>query len=293
MDNQRNGSSFHTSVDIFGGGDTEYNQGLASRGEDEKTAEKTGLVKPVIPGEKKKRRTKRSRNYLPAILITAVVLIAFILFLKSPVFTIEYIQIDGNYILSDQEILDTSGVAKGQNMFGKNAHKAKSKLKDNPYISSVNIDRKIPDTYVIKIEEITPSIAVKYSDEKYIILDSEGKVIDCTDSTMTATLLNGVTVKKYKIGSEPKLKGISNLNKLLSMINVLNAEDLYFKQVEIVDSDTIKGNITDTLTCQGTYENISLYAKELKSALYDINQKGYDSGEIYISDAGYASFNPE
>ncbi len=293
MNKGRNGSSFYTSVDIFGGGDTEYNQGLASRGEDEKTAEKTGLVKPIIPGEKKKSRAKRSRNYIPVILITAIVIIAFVLFLKSPVFTIEYIQIDGNHILSDQEILKISEISKGQNMFEKSAGKVKSNLKDNPYIGNVKITRKIPDTYAIKVEEVLPSAAILYGENKYIILDSNGIVIDCADSNMTATILNDVTVKKYKVGSEPKIKGACNMSKLLAMLNAINAEDLYFKQIDFIDAETVKGYITDTLTCQGDYENISLYAKELKRALYDINEKGYDSGDIYISESGYASFNPK
>ena len=87
---------------------------------------------------------------------------AFVLLLRSPLFDISVIEVEGNQLMSDGEIIEMTGVKEGDNLFSISSRKVKAKLKKNAYIASAGIDRKIPDTYVIKIEEKIPTLAVKY-----------------------------------------------------------------------------------------------------------------------------------
>ena len=216
---------------------------------------------------------------------------AIFLILRSPLFDISYIRVEGNSLLSDEEIVEMAGVAEGDNMFSVSSRKVRNTLEENAYIASAEIDRQIPDTYVIKIEENKPTLAIKFQ-ENYVILDEDGTAIDYSENSQTATILSGISITEYEIGRIPTLQEGCDLSAVLAMLRDVNDSGLYFKRMEMVTSTSVKANITDTLLCQGECADIAENVESIKAAVYDLGQKGVSRGVIYISGDGYAAFNP-
>ena len=178
-------------------------------------------------------------------------------------------------------------------MFSVSSRKVRNTLEENAYIASAEIDRQIPDTYVIKIEENKPTLAIKFQ-ENYVILDEDGTaIVGYSDfASQTATILSGISITEYEIGRIPTLQEGCDLSAVLAMLRDVNDSGLYFKRMEMVTSTSVKANITDTLLCQGECADIAENVESIKAAVYDLGQKGVSRGVIYISGDGYAAFNP-
>lgn len=293
MNNDRENDSFRTSTDIYGGMDTDYNtQYIPFDAEEDFESGGGDAEFGNAPESKKKRKKKRrKKHYMLRLALILAAAAAFVLLLRSPLFDISVIEVEGNQLMSDGEIIKMTGVKEGDNLFSISSRKVKAKLKKNAYIASAGIDRKIPDTYVIKIEEKIPTLAVKYK-SKYVILDEEGRAIDYAEDVRGATVLTGVSVSKYEIGEIPAVNDGCDFTALLNMINKVNESGLYFKRIEMLTATSVKANITDTLLCQGECINIAENTEELKAAIYDLGQKQVSRGVINVSGDGYASFNP-
>ena len=54
---------------------------------------------------------------------------AFVLLLRSPLFDISVIEVEGNQLMSDGEIIEMTGVKEGDNLFSISSRKVKAKLK--------------------------------------------------------------------------------------------------------------------------------------------------------------------
>ena len=295
MKKEREHDSFRTSTDIYGGVDADYETHFpADNGEqpeyapDGESTEETEAEEPVKRRRKKKRRKKHYMLRLILILIAAGIVF---LLLRSPLFEISYIRVEGNSLLSDEEIIEMAGVSEGDNMFSVSSRKVRKALEENAYIASVKIDRQIPDTYVIEIKEKKPTLAIRFQ-QNYVILDENGTAIDYSEDSQTATILSGISVTEYEIGRVPSLQEGCDLSAVLSMLEKVNDSGLYFKRMEMVTATSVKANITDTLLCQGECTDIAENVESIKASVYDLAQRGVSRGVIYISGDGYAAFNP-
>lgn len=95
--------------------------------------------------------------------------------ITDPQFNIRTISIENNITMTEQEILDASGVSKGQNIFMINLKYCTSQLLKFPNVKSVSIAKKLPDVLVIRIYE-REAVAQLFNG-RYFFLDDEGVVL--------------------------------------------------------------------------------------------------------------------
>lgn len=277
-----------TQTDIYRGYDTDYN---ISRQPDEyiDAVQPDGVhEKQKVPVKRKKRRKK---HYFLRFLLTAAVIAAAYAFITSSVFSIDSIVIEGNTLMSDDEIIELSGVSKGDNMFKQTERRVKKALTVNHYIADVSVSRDMPNIYKISIVERIPVIAVPYSG-MYVILDEEGVVVDEADSTMHATLVTGITVSSCETGKQPVFDDSANFRQVSSLIKAVNESGMFFKKVELENSLSVKGYVTDTLICSGQSGDIIAQLEQIKAVLYDLDSKSIKRGIIRVGSDGYISFSP-
>ena len=278
-----------TQTDIYSGYDTAYDT-MSWQTDDEKAkAQSAEPEKPAAPAKKRKKR--RKKHYLLRFLVLIALIAGAYVFLTSPVFSIDQITIEGNTLMSDDDIIKLSGVKVGDNMFERTGHKVKEALTENKYIADVKVSRELPNIYKIKITERQPVIAVSYNG-KYIILDEEGYAVDEADSTMHATLVTGIKIKKYELGEIPKFDDSANFKEASELIKAVNDSGMFFKKVELGSSMTVKGYVTDTMVCSGQSSDIISQLEEIKAVLYDLDQKGIKRGVIRVGSDNYISFSP-
>ena len=278
-----------TQTDIYSGYATDYDT-MSWQIDDEKAkAQSAEPEKPAAPAKKRKKR--RKKHYLLRFLVLIALIAGAYVFLTSPVFSIDQITIEGNTLMSDDDIIKLSGVKVGDNMFEQTGHKVKKALTENKYIADVKVSRELPNIYKIKITERQPVIAVSYNG-KYIILDEEGYAVDEADSTMHATLVTGLKINKYELGEIPKFDDSANFKEAGELIKAVNDSGMFFKKVELGSSMTVKGYVTDTMVCSGQSSDIISQLEEIKAVLYDLDQKGIKRGVIRVGSDNYISFSP-
>lgn len=275
-------------ADIYGGYDTDYDTSwqFGEEAAAQRSAEPEKNKKPA-----KKRKKRRKKHYFLRFLLMVAAVAACYAFLTSSVFSIDRVVIEGNTLLSDDEIIELSGVAQGDNMFKQTGHKVKKALKENQYIAKAKISRELPNIYIITITERIPVIAIQYKG-KYIILDAEGYVVDEADSTMHATLVTGLKINEYELGKVPEFSDSANFKGVSALIEAVNDAGMFFKKVEIGNSLSVKGYVTDTLVCSGQSSDIISQLEEIKAVLYDLNQKEIKRGIVKVGSDNYISFSP-
>lgn len=278
-----------TQTDIYGSYDTDYDTRSWLDDDENAAAQDDGPEQPAGPAKKRKKR--RKKHYFLRFLVLVALIAGAYVFLTSPVFSIDQVIIEGNTLMSDEDIMKTSGIKIGDNMFEQTGRKVKAALTENKYIADVKVSRELPNIYKIKITERTPVIAVSYNG-KYVILDEEGYAVDEADTTMHATLVTGLKINKYELGEVPKFDDSANFKEASQLVKAVNDSGLFFKKVELGSSMTVKGYVTDTMVCSGQSSDIISQLEEIKAVLYDLDQKEIKRGVIRVGSDDYISFSP-
>lgn len=269
----------------YGGFDTDYS------GSNEFEAE-SGSGTPVQPLSRKElKQLQKARRRKILIAVLAVILFC-LLISRTPLFGISEIIVRDNIMFTDEEIIAASGMSPGDNIFRMSKRKIrKTVMQNNPYMVDVKVDRKLPDVLVMTVVENDPVLALPCGEE-FLILDKDGLAVEMRDSQLTATLLTGMEVKSYSVGTAPDVSDKQSLKLILRMVNDVNEAGVFFRQVDIPNPLAIQAYVTETLSCYGTPEAIRENVEGLKALLYDLSLKGYPNGVIYMGDDGYATFSP-
>ncbi|OFI07552.1 cell division protein DivIB [Clostridium acetireducens DSM 10703] len=166
-----------------------------------------------------------------------------ILCLKHPIFNIKNIEVFNNKNIQKQEIVKSSQIYIGNNIFYVNTSNVERDILRNPYILNVNIKRKIPNKICIYVTERQ----VKFYNKKnkdYIIVDKQGIALQKKSNIkhMNLLMLEGLDFNKAEVGKtipcddKRKYEVISKISNLVDK-NISNIE---FSLVDIKDLLDIK-----------------------------------------------------
>lgn len=151
-------------------------------------------MQPVVYTEPK--AFNRSRLIMQLIIIMAVVM-ALILGL-SIFFKVENITVSGCDAYSAWTIREASGIEEGDNLMTFSRAKASARIRaELPYVESVRIGIKLPNTVNIEITEIDVVYAIQCQDQIWWLITSEGEVMEQGDDTVidNYTRIEGVELR--------------------------------------------------------------------------------------------------
>ena len=133
--------------------------------------------RPLTPGEARRRRVRR--GILAGVLI-AVLLAAGFLISAAVLFKIETVTVespDGQLAYDDSQIVAAFGQPAGENLFGFNTAEAQQAIAAAlPYLESVEIKRRLPDTVVITATPAVETYTVE-SAAGWAVLSQSYKVL--------------------------------------------------------------------------------------------------------------------
>jgi hypothetical protein len=235
---------------------------------------------------------------LRVLLILAVIAAAAVV-INLPYFAIQNVSVIGNQQVSDAEILRLAEVDEEQSIFGLNMLLAKHRVKLNPYIESVNINRKLPDTVEIIVTEkpAFAQLATLEEEEKprrYVAVDSEGIVLEISEKKMKTTYIKGVTVTRARLRDKVEVREESAYNKAMDIIAAAQETDMFFKRISIRGS-WVEVRIYGDLMCEGRCANVisTLRAGTLKTVVYRLYQQNVSRGTVNVGDNNYCAFTPK
>ena len=151
-----------------------------------------------------RHRKRRKRSYtLYYLLLLFFVLISGITLSLTVFFNIETIKVNGSSLNSAEQIINQSGIKKGNNLFRINPEKAAKLLKDNMQnIDSVRIERKFPSSLIINVTDAVPTYYVT-DGNSYTVISEGNRILDTgiAKEQVTAPIrLEGLEVSKFQKG---------------------------------------------------------------------------------------------
>lgn len=128
---------------------------------------------------KKQRKASKRRKITPFLIVMSVFFVAAAIYLcLTMLFNVDHIRIIGNTIYEEHQLIETSGIEKGENLFEVDTAYAENKLYSvYNYIEDVEVKRSFPNAVTITITEAVPFSVVEEADG-YTLVSGGGKVLE-------------------------------------------------------------------------------------------------------------------
>ena len=143
---------------------------------------------------KKVKKIRKIKTKPIIITIVSIIVIFGVVYLLS-LFPITNIYIKGNTYFNDWTIITEAGIDNYPSFLLTSKSKIKKRLKDNSYIKSVNVKKKLFGKIIIEIEE--KKILFRKSDNNKLVFEDGSEIEDGFDNTIAPLLLNYVPDTKY------------------------------------------------------------------------------------------------
>lgn len=98
-------------------------------------------------------RPKRGNGKLLRLVFVFFIILFIILFFQSSMSKISEIVVEGNELVSQDDIIQTAGVLSGDNFFTLRTGQVKQRLAKHPFIESVEVQKSFPGVLKVKIKE--------------------------------------------------------------------------------------------------------------------------------------------
>ena len=247
-----------------------------------------------INKKKMSRRRKLKKNMLSVLLAVVVMCVGLVL-VFSLFFKINTITISGDKVYSDKMVADKSGIEMGENLFKVNEEKLTEKLsKDLPYIKSVTVERKLPDTIIINVEA-AKEVAAITTKKGFVLLDETGKVLDKNASILkeNVAVINNVKLKEYIEGEKVVLTDEKKTETLIKLFEAIkNADMQLLTEIDLKNVNDIKIKYDDRITfAVGSLTNIETKLARGVAALEKENEiNAYSEGTLDLKTEPYVYF---
>lgn len=160
-------------------------------------------------------RRKNKHNTFESLFFILLVLIAGYVFLKSPLFDIQNIEVRDNQYLTEESVRAATDVTTGVNIFKVNLAEAAEQLEKVPMIKDARVVRALPATVVITVVERRP-IGLLPLETSFVEVDQEGICLrEASPATIGIPVITGLEVSFLSLGDVVQA---ANLDDALLMI---------------------------------------------------------------------------
>jgi cell division protein FtsQ len=242
---------------------------------------------------------RKSHTLLKVGMLAMFLLLAALLggtILLGDTFRIHNVLIEGTTYVSNEELIQLSGIREGENIFFLDTALVKQRIESNPMLLVSSVIRKYPDTVLLEIIERNPTAVVEYMGS-YGVLDEQGRVLRIESSLPAGNypLLTGLRLTQVEVGKAVGIdnkKQVSAMNTILTAFSSANAlTDI--AEINLVDTLSIEMVSRTGITIQlGDEEDMSSKANLVKQMLPGLQEKGYSGGKLLV-DANGASYIPD
>ncbi len=144
-----------------------------------KTEKKQTNRRFVNSAERKQRKARKRRKLTPFLIVVSVFILAAAVYLcLTMLFNVDRINIVGNTLYDELDLIKTSGIEKGKNLFEVDTEYAEDKLYSvYSYIEEVDVKRSFPNAVTVTIVEATPFSVLEEADG-YTLVSAGGKVLE-------------------------------------------------------------------------------------------------------------------
>lgn len=256
--------------------------------------EKQKIKQNTIKVKKRQNRNKKIKIFIEIFLFIALIGGSVVFALTSPIFNIKEINVINNSQISSETIISLSELKKDENIFKFYKNAVANKIKENAYIESVKIERKIPSTVEISIEERIPKYSVNFMG-KYVYINSQGYLLEMSEDSKGLMIIYGITTNEDDVvpGKRLNNEDLGRLEDLMKITSSANENGLEGKitSVDIKDKNdyTIYLEEYKKKVHIGNTSNLS---NKMLYILAIIGQEEGREGDIYVNGDLNNKFQP-
>lgn len=197
----------------------------------------------VIPYPRRARRKGVKKTFWLLLLVFFFVVL-IVLYLASPLALVADIIVSGNEMLSQDDILVTTGLEAGQHLWRLNLDLGQDKLSTNPWVEEASISRAFPNFLAITVQERDAVAIIPGHDQSWVTA-GDGMVLTANDG-WSLPWLTGLNLERIEPGhfvegqvARTSLDWVLALQSLGSQISEINFS-LYPTQVSLFTTDNYK-----------------------------------------------------
>lgn len=182
---------------------------------------------PRLKHQRKKKANRRLIFYLSIFFL----LISVIVYLQSPLSNVKTINVSGNVLLTDDEVLELSDLSTSTNMWSINKKKNQQQMEEHAAIKDVKIKRDFPRTLNIEVEEFRHIGYVQEEKVAYPVL-LNGEILTSMEVPLSgdAPLLVGFTDESMLERMTEELEKVpTSIYDLISEVHWVPTEDNAYK----------------------------------------------------------------
>ena len=237
--------------------------------------------------ERRYRRRKRNILFLPVAFI--LVCLALVLGL-SVFFKVSIIEVEGNFLYTDEEVIEASGIQKGDNLLFVSRFSVDGRIISRlPYVDKVlSVDRSLPNRVTITIQEST-AMAVLTVDGTDWLLDQNCKVLGEAEKPEDYIEIRGITAQTPAIGATVtgELEEGQKLQLLAQLLTEMRDREMQ-GDITWLDLSNIANPIFDYLgrftVWMGTEEGLSYKFDKLLSTVSQLEEGDVGTIDLSIDD---------
>ena len=176
--------------------------------------------------EREARKEKLRERRKKVLKIGTIVFVFIILILLSPIFQLKNINVTELKKYTKTEIMNKMVIQEGMNTFFASTSKAENSFKDDPYIESCKVNKKLPNTIDIDIKERKVRGYVPYMGS-YLYIDEYGRVLDIqTSYTDHLPIVKGLEFSQFKLGELLQVKNDESFDVIVRIAQMMTKYEL-------------------------------------------------------------------
>lgn len=176
--------------------------------------------------EMSKKKRKKIFRVIKILMLLGIIIGGIIYAMLSPIFNIKNITVTGNSKISSETIISLSGLNIDQNIFNFWTSDIKEAVKQNAYIDTVEVRRKLPDSIEINVKERIATYMITLGNA-YVYINNQGYILEITSKKLEVPLLIGynTTAEEIVEGNRLNETDLEKLNDILKIMEVASSSN--------------------------------------------------------------------
>lgn len=250
-----------------------------------KNATKRNINKKTKEVEKVSKKTSIIKWLIKWTILLLALGASIIMFMMSPLFNLSEVQVLNNEKLSSESIVSLSELNIGENIYKVTKRKLVNKIKQNAYVESVKVERKLPSKIAITIKERKTTFMLEYANS-YVYINNQGYILEISEQKLECPIIMGYTTGEDNIkpGNRLNEEDLEKLSVVLKIVETANGNEIgnLITRINIADKQNYTLILEDEkkTVYLGDASNLSNRIPHLKVILKE--EQGVE-GEIFIN----------
>ena len=250
--------------------------------------ENTNTQQKIKNKNKKKKPPSKLKQFIiktyKYIIVTIILIGIAIFFMLSPLFNITKIEVMGNKKISAELIANMSGIVLDENIFKINKTETIKKIKEEPYMESVKVVKKLPDTILFDVVERQATYALEFVNT-YVYINNQGYILEISETKAEIPTIIGYQTPTEEIVAGKRLikEDLQKLEVVLKIMETAKSNEVvvYITKIDVTNRNNFKLILeTEGKTVYlGDASNITTRIQHLKNI---IGAEQGKRGEIFI-----------